>query len=88
MTNAFNIDELILRVLDGVATPDEIQTLAQWLKASPENEVYFNQLKKAWNLTSGPIPAKERVEYELGNYMKYIRSKHRKYSIGQLVLNN
>ena len=85
MTNAFNIDELILRVLDGVATPDEIQTLAQWLKASPENEVYFNQLKKAWNLTSGPIPAKERVEYELGNYMKYIRSKHRKYSIGQLV---
>lgn len=41
MTNAFNIDELILRVLDGVATPDEIQTLAQWLKASPENEVYF-----------------------------------------------
>ena len=85
MTNAFNIDELILRVLDGVATPDEIQTLAQWLKASPENEVYFNQLKKASNLTSGPIPAKERVEYELGNYMKYIRSKHRKYSIGQLV---
>ena len=85
MTNAFNIDELILRVLDGVATPDEIQTLAQWLKTSPENEVYFNQLKKAWNLTSGPIPAKERVEYELGNYMKYIRSKHRKYSIGQLV---
>ena len=47
MTNAFNIDELILRVLDGVATPDEIQTLAQWLKASPENEVYFNQLKKS-----------------------------------------
>ena len=70
MTNAFNIDELILRVLDGVATPDEIQTLAQWLKASPENEVYFNQLKKAWNCTSGPIPAKKRVEYELGNYMK------------------
>lgn len=41
MTNIFNIDELILKVLDEVATPDETQTLARWLEASPENEVYF-----------------------------------------------
>lgn len=85
MTNIFNIDELILKVLDEVATPDETQTLARWLEASPENEVYFNQLKKAWNLTSGPIPSEERVEYELGKYIKYIRSKRRKYIISQFV---
>ena len=78
-------DELILKVLDGIATPDEIQTLARWMETDPSNEVYFDQLKKAWNLTSGPIPSEERVEHELGNYMEYIRSKHRKYSIGLLL---
>lgn len=78
-------DELILKVLDGIATPDEIQALARWMETDPENEVYFNQLKKAWNLTSGPIPSEERVEHELGNYMEYIRSKHQKYSIGLLL---
>ncbi|MFR7811608.1 MAG: hypothetical protein ACLU4N_21495 [Butyricimonas faecihominis] len=67
-------DELILKVLDGIATPDEIQALARWMETDPENEVYFNQLKKAWNLTSGPIPSEERVEHELKSYMKYIRS--------------
>ena len=40
-------DELILKVLDGIATPDEIQALARWMETDPENEVYFNQLKKA-----------------------------------------
>ena len=44
-------DELILKVLDGIATPDEIQTLARWMETDPSNEVYFDQLKKAWNLT-------------------------------------
>ena len=55
------------------------------METDPSNEVYFNQLKKAWNLTSGPIPSEERVEHELGNYMEYIRSKHRKYSTGLLL---
>ena len=53
-------DELILKVLDGIATPDEIQALARWMETDPENEVYFNQLKKAWNLTSGEfLPKRE-----------------------------
>lgn len=74
-------DELILKVLDGIATPDEIQTLARWMETDPSNEVYFNQLKKAWNLTSGPISSEERVEQELLGYMAYIRSRRRRYSI-------
>jgi len=78
-------DELILKVLDGIATPDEIQALARWMETDPSNEVYFNQLKKAWNLTSGPIPSAEREESELENYMTYIRSNRRKYSIRQIL---
>lgn len=78
-------DELILKVLDGVATPDEIQTLARWMETDPSNEVYFNQLKKAWNLTSGPIPSEERVEHELESYVKYIRSKRGKFRVWQVL---
>lgn len=78
-------DELILKVLDGVATPDEIQALARWIETDPSNEVYFNQLKKAWNLTSGPVPSEERVEHELESYMKYIRSKRGKFRVWQVL---
>ena len=79
-----SIDELILKVLDGVATPEEILTLSRWIDADPENEVYFDQLKKAWNLTSGPVPSVEREEKELKNYMTYVRSRRRVYRIRQL----
>jgi len=70
-------DKLILKVLDGVATPEEIYTLVRWINADPGNEAYFNKLKKAWNLTSGPVPSVEREEHELGNYMAYICSRKR-----------
>ena len=50
MTCNFDKDELILKVLDGVATPEEILMLSRWMEEDPANEIYFNQLKKAWNL--------------------------------------
>ena len=62
MTCNFDKDELILKVLDGVATPEEILMLSRWMEEDPANEIYFNQLKKAWNLMSGPFPSKEREE--------------------------
>lgn len=83
MTNDFDIDSLILRVLDGIADPQEMLVLSRWVGESEENEVYFENLKKAWNLTSGPVPSVEREERELENYMTYIRSKRKKYSIRQ-----
>lgn len=66
MTYNFDKDELILKVLDGKATPDEILALSRWIETDPANEDYFNQLKKAWNLTSGPVSSKKREEEELG----------------------
>lgn len=84
MIQELNKDELILKVLDGIATPEEIQALALWINGDPENEAYFNQLKKAWNLTSGPVPSAEREEKELKNYITYIRSRQRVYRIRQV----
>lgn len=78
-------DKLILKVLDGVATPEEIYALACWIDADPGNEAYFNKLKKAWNLTSGPVPSLEREEKELRNYMAYIRSRRRVCRIRRIL---
>lgn len=64
--------------------PEEIQNLARWINADSENEAYFNQLKKAWNLTSGPVSSVEREEKELKNYMVYVRSRQRIYRIRQV----
>jgi putative anti-sigma factor len=84
MTYNFDKDELILKVLDGKATPDEILALSRWIETDPANEDYFNQLKKAWNLTSGPVSSKKREEEELQNYMRYIRSKRGVYTLRRI----
>ena len=41
MTCNFDKDELILKVLDGVATPEEILMLSRWMEEDPANEVYL-----------------------------------------------
>ena len=81
MTCNFEKDELILKVLDGVATPEEILMLSRWMEEDPANEIYFNQLKKAWNLMSGPFPSKEREEKELCRYVEYIHAKHKRHRL-------
>ena len=84
MTCNFDKDELILKVLDGKASPEEILALSRWIETDSANEEYFNQLKKAWNLTSGPISSKEREEKEFRYYMNYIRSKRKIYRLRRI----
>ncbi len=43
-------DELITRVLAGEATPQEKEKLENWTSLLPENQDYFNQVEKTWNL--------------------------------------
>lgn len=71
-------DELIISVLDGTATPAEMLEVARWVEACPENGRYFEQMKKAWNLTSGAVPSSEREERELRRFLRYIRGARRR----------
>ena len=71
-------DELIISVLDGTATPAEMLEVARWVEACPENGRYFEQMKKAWNLTSGAVPPSEREERELRRFLRYIRGARRR----------
>lgn len=71
-------DERIIKVLDGTATPAEMLEVARWVEERPENGRYFEQMKKAWNLTSGVVPSSEREERELRRYLRYIREARRR----------
>ena len=71
-------DERIIKVLDGTATPAEMLEVARWVEACPENGRYFEQMKKAWNLTSGAVPSSEREERELRRFLRYIRGARRR----------
>lgn len=46
------IDEIIVRVLAGVASPDEREAADRWRRRSPENEEYFQETARAWTATT------------------------------------
>ncbi len=47
--NHNSIDELIVRVLQGEATPNELDVLESWVLASPENHRHYKYLKNLWD---------------------------------------
>lgn len=49
------MDNLIIRVLNGDASPFEVQRLNRWRDETPENEAHFRELSQLWELT-GPEP--------------------------------
>lgn len=44
-----NIDELLVKLLAGEATPDEEQEAVAWMESSEDNQHYFYQLSLIWN---------------------------------------
>ena len=48
------IDALIIRWLQGVATPEELETLRAWRRFSPERQEYCRELARTWQLTGSP----------------------------------
>ncbi len=43
-----DIDELIIRVLQASASPEDVESLRWWISFDPENERYFNQSRNMW----------------------------------------
>ncbi|MBI4421634.1 MAG: FecR domain-containing protein [Gemmatimonadetes bacterium] len=61
------IDELIVRSLQGCATPEEMGVLAAWRRASSENQHYYEEVAAVWGLagagdvrTTPSIPPRAR----------------------------
>lgn len=55
------MDELIIRVLDRQATPEEAERVAHWRDESPENRARFDAVRKVWAATP-PSPLKGDVD--------------------------
>lgn len=55
------IEELITNYLSGSLGTEELAELENWLKASPENQKYFRQMREVWFSTIG---ANEEIRYD------------------------
>jgi len=55
------VDELIIQVITGTASPFEVERLKRWRELAPENEEYFQETTQVWELT-----APEPVEVSSG----------------------
>jgi transmembrane sensor len=51
-----NIDELIIRWLQGQASAAESDALREWRRSSPVREHYCRELERTWQLTAAPPP--------------------------------
>ena len=47
------IDDIILRLFNGTASPDDIATLSQWMEKDAANRQYFEQQQREWNADGG-----------------------------------
>ena len=73
------IDEIIVRVLSGRFTVEELDSLIDWCGESAENSEYFMQMKKVWNLSFGVRLSEGEVEESLRELKARIRSLNRKF---------
>jgi transmembrane sensor len=55
------LDELILKVLDGEATPEEAEAVARWSEEAPENRARYEAVRRVWRATD-PAPFPEGVD--------------------------
>ena len=60
------VDDLIIQVLSGSASPFEEERLKRWRESTPENEEYFQEMTQVWSLTAPepvvPASGPPRVE--------------------------
>lgn len=73
-------DKLVLRKLMGIISPQEDATLQAWLKSSPRNREYFEQLKNQWqqNMDDSPEfdgPRRRRRRTKSGDARQPVRKR-------------
>jgi transmembrane sensor len=49
------LDELIIKVLGGDATPEEAEAVARWSEEAPENRARYEAVQRVWRATD-PVP--------------------------------
>ncbi|MBK7649659.1 MAG: hypothetical protein IPJ20_01420 [Flammeovirgaceae bacterium] len=81
MNNEQNhIDDLISRYLVGEATPEEQEQLNAWIASSVENDLYYQKLKRAFELSETYYSRKASeaaidVDQEWNHFVNQIENK-------------
>jgi transmembrane sensor len=55
------LDELIIKVLGGDATPDEVERIGRWRNEAPENQARYEVVRRVWAATH-PVPLQGDVD--------------------------
>lgn len=69
----FNIEELLVRILANRASQEEILYFSKWIEER-ENRVYFEKLKKLWNLSSGGHANQEMFIAGVKDYYRFMEN--------------
>lgn len=67
-----DLDLLLTRVLNREANPQEIAFFCEWIRQK-ENRLYFDKLKKVWNLTAGGHVDTESLQNGLQDYRRFMQ---------------
>lgn len=68
-----HIDDIILRLFNGTASPDDIATLSRWMEQDAANRQYFEQQQREWNADGGgDIASTFDYEAAFGRFERHI----------------
>ncbi|MDD2247916.1 MAG: hypothetical protein PHC39_12755 [Proteiniphilum sp.] len=71
--NIIDSHDLMIRYLDGFASPEEKKELLQWLKSSEENRDHFIQIRDLWLACDSAMGHNIEIDiaYEIGRHEPY-----------------
>lgn len=72
---SYNIDELLVRILENRAGSEEILYFSKWIHTEKENQKYFEQFKKLWNSSNGRHADQETINAGLEDYRHFMESE-------------
>ena len=71
LTALHDMEEIVIRSLQGVARPEELERLARWRAADPENERLYGEMARLWSAT--PRGKRQIVRGEAPSAFEIIR---------------
>lgn len=83
-SETFNIDELLLRVLERRADESDIIYFSRWME-DEEHRVYFGKIKKVWNLSAGVHSDRESLEKGLDDYRRFMHRTSRSKKVKRMM---
>ena len=70
-------DDIIIQILEGNITEENLNALKTWLCASEKHRQHFYSLRETWNVIAGPSISNEEAKIAWKHIQSFIRKKRR-----------